>query len=97
MLERHGDSDGWRRALIGLLERAGWAVTERPAIADGVLLIATGHGTFAQRRWRDACGGRGAAFRTPDGAPPLAGRRVSWEGVSPELRAIIEEVTRAPL
>lgn len=45
MLERLGDSDSWGQLLIGLLENAGWEVTRRSVIGDGVLLIATGHGT----------------------------------------------------
>ncbi len=45
MLERLGQSDEWGHLLIGLLERAGWEVVRRPWLGDGVLLIATGHGT----------------------------------------------------
>ena len=45
MLERLGDSEAWGQVLLGLLEQAGWEVTRRSVLGDGVLLMATGHGT----------------------------------------------------
>lgn len=45
MLERLGESDEWGHVLVGLLEQAGWEVTQRLLIGDGVLLVAAGHGT----------------------------------------------------
>lgn len=45
MVERPGSTDEWGHLLLGLLERAGWTVTRRTTIGDGVLLIATGYGT----------------------------------------------------
>jgi hypothetical protein len=45
MLERLGSTNEWGHVLLGLLECAGWTVTRRPTVGDGVLLIVIGHGT----------------------------------------------------
>lgn len=39
-LERLGETEEWGRTLIWLLGQAGWTVTIRPAIGEGVLVIA---------------------------------------------------------
>lgn len=44
-MERLGESVEWGELLVSLLEQAGWEIERRPLIGDGVILIATGHGT----------------------------------------------------
>ena len=44
-LERFGDTPEWGSQLVRLVELAGWTVTERTLLDDGVLLIASGYGT----------------------------------------------------
>lgn len=75
MLERLGDSDEWGYVLLELLEQAGWTITRRSAIAEGVLLIATGHGTSVSAAGETVAAAAGPLFERV-----MAGRR--WRAVA---------------
>jgi hypothetical protein len=59
-LERLGQTQEWGEVLVGLLEQAGWRITQRELIDGGVVLTATGCGTSVS-----AAGDTSAAAAAP--------------------------------
>lgn len=74
-LERLGQTQEWGQVLVGLLEQAGWEITESGLVDGGVVLTATGHGTSVS-----AAGDTYAAAAAPLFERAMALRR--WRSVA---------------
>lgn len=61
-MQRLGETVEFGRVLVGLLEKAGWQVEERPSLGGGVMLIAIGHGTSVRACDDEYAGAAGALF-----------------------------------